>query len=105
MLDIVDGWISENTRTMQTTIIRRERERERVTQVGVMMGAGAAKTGLFWISEGGEGEGGYLSLAKTEGRNAAFLREDWVEVDERHQPLIEAVDIAHTTLLLGRFIN
>lgn len=71
-----------------------------------MMGAGAAKTGLFWISEGGEGEEEYLSLAKTEGRNAAFLREDWAgEVDERRQPLMEAVDIAHTTLLLGRFIN
>lgn len=36
-------------------------ERERATQVGVMIGAGAAKTGLFWMREGGEAA--ELSLA------------------------------------------
>lgn len=72
-----------------------QRERERRTgQVGVMIGAGAAKTGLFWMRGGGEGEE-ELSLAKTEGRSVAFLREDWAEeVDERVQLLMEAVDIA-----------
>lgn len=52
------------------------------------MGAGAAKTGLFWMREGGEGE--ELSLAKTDGRNVVFLiREDWEagEIDEMHHPL------------------
>lgn len=79
-------------------------ERERYTQVGVMMGAGAAKTGLFWMREGGDAE--ELSLANTQGRNVAFLlTENWaVEVDERHQLLMEAVDMAHNTLGLGRFI-
>jgi hypothetical protein len=82
----------------------RERERKRGTQVGVMMGAGAAKTGLFWMREGGDGE--ELSLANTQGRNVAFLTPVWApEVDERHQPLIEAVDMAHNALVLGRFIH
>ena len=82
---------------------RHNLEREICTQVGVMMGAGAAKTGLFWMREGGEGE--ELSLANMEGRNVAFLREDWAgEIDEMHHPLIEAVDIVHYTLVCVSFI-
>ena len=49
-----------------------------VTQVGLMIGVGAAKTGLFWISGGTEeeedGDGGLLSRAKTAGRNVALRR-------------------------------
>lgn len=81
------------------------RSREKCTQVGVMMGAGAAKTGLFWMREGGEGE--ELSLAKTDERNVVFLiREDWEagEMDEMHHPLIEAVDIVHYALVFVNFI-
>jgi hypothetical protein len=82
-------------------------EGERGTQEGVMMGAGAAKTGLFWMREGGGGEAAEeLTLAETEGRNVACLAEYRAAelVDERHQPLMEAVDIAHNALELGRFI-
>lgn len=54
------------------------------TQVGAMRGAGAAKTGRFWMRLGTEGEEEeeeegkeeLLSLAKTEGRNEeGLLRE------------------------------
>lgn len=82
-------------------------EGERGTQEGVMIGAGAAKTGLFWMREGGGGgEAEELTRANTEGRNVAFLAEYWAGelVDERHQPLMEAVDIAHNAFELGRFI-
>lgn len=70
-----------------------------------MMGAGAAKTGLFWMREGGEGE--ELSLAKTDGRNVVFLiRVDWEvgEIDEMHHPLTEAVDIVHYALVFVNYI-
>lgn len=38
------------------------------TQVGVIRGEGAAKTGLFWMRLGREGEGLLLSLAEMQGR-------------------------------------
>lgn len=64
------------------------------TQVGVMIGAGAAKTGLFWMSFGGEGE---LRRAEMEGRNADLVWRDWEgEGEVRHQPFIAAVDIGST---------
>lgn len=61
-------------------------------------GTGAAKTGRSWIRVGGEGE--ELRLATTEGRNVGRRRAEKEEVvveeeeEVRHQPLIEAVDIA-----------
>lgn len=66
-----------------------------------MMGEGAAKTGLSWMREGKEEEEveeeeeeGVLSVAKTEGRNVAFLREVLAgEMEERHQPFMEEVNI------------
>lgn len=52
-----------------------KRERERVTQVGLIIGAGAAKTGWFRMSLGGvdEEEEEELREAKTQGRNVGFL--------------------------------
>jgi len=39
-------------------------------------------------------EGVVVSVAKTEGRNVAFLREVLAgEIEERHQPFMEEVDI------------
>lgn len=64
-----------------------------------MMWEGAAKTGLSWMREGKEEEeegeeGVVVSVAKTEGRNVAFLREVLAgEIEERHQPFMEEVDI------------
>jgi len=41
-----------------------------------------------------EGEEGVLRVAKTEGRNVAFLREVLAgEMEERHHPFMEEVDI------------
>jgi len=41
-----------------------------------------------------EGEEGVLTVAKTEGPNVAFLREVLAgEMEERHHPLMEEVDI------------
>lgn len=41
-----------------------------------------------------EGEEGVVMVAKTEGLNVAFLREVLAgEIEERHQPLMEEVDI------------
>ena len=64
------------------------------------MGEGAAKTGLSWMRGGKEDEDddeeeeGVLRVAKTEGHNVAFLREVLAgEMEERHQPLMEEVDI------------
>lgn len=68
-----------------------------------MIGAGAAKTGLFWMRLGGEEEE-EPSLAKT--RNAGLLREeDWAgDTEERHALLIEAEDIVQAPLELVCFI-
>lgn len=81
------------------------------TQVGVMRGAGAAKTGLSWIREGiaeeeeeeeGEEGGGVASLAETEERNVGLEREDLEgEREERHQPLMEEVDIVQKMVEVG----
>lgn len=62
--------------------------------MGVMRGAGAAKTGLFWMRlGGGEAEEEEPSLAEAQGRNVALLREDWAgETELRQQLLMEAVD-------------
>lgn len=78
-----------------------------ITKVGVMIGVGAAKTGLFWMRLGGgeedeaEEEEEEPSLAKAQGRrNVALLREDWAagEAEVRQAPLIEAEDIVHAAL-------
>ena len=75
-----------------------------ITKVGVMIGVGAAKTGLFWMRLGGgeedEEEEEEPSLAKAQGRNVALLREDWAagETEVRQAPLIEAEDIVHAAL-------
>lgn len=53
--------------------------------MGVIIGAGAAKTGLFWMREEGE----EVRAAKTKGRNVGLLREVF---EERHKPLMEAID-------------
>lgn len=99
------SWYFQQKHLKKKNTYTQFRSREKCTQVGVMMGAGAAKTGLFWMREGGEGE--ELSLAKTDGRNVVFLiREDWEagEMDEMHHPLIEAVDIVHYALVFVNFI-
>ena len=71
-----------------------KRERENGTQVGVMIGAGAANTGLFWMRLGGAGEAGELRRADMEGRNVALFCGDWAwEREVRHQLFIVAVDI------------
>lgn len=82
--------------------------------MGVMIGAGAAKTGSFLMRLGIEfPEGGdeLESLAKTEGRNVTAddlfrEEEDWVagETEVRHQLLIAAVDIVHRVIYLPAFI-
>ena len=67
---------------------------ENGTQVGVMIGAGAANTGLFWMRLGGAGEAGELRRADMEGRNVALFCGDWAwEREVRHQLFIVAVDI------------
>ena len=81
-----------------------------VTQVGLMIGVGAAKTGLFWISGGTEeeedGDGGLLSRAKTAGRNVALRRKVWAgDTEEMEQPLMEVVDIVQRTLEMGGYID
>lgn len=49
-------------------------ERERDTQVGLIIGAGAAKTGWFRMSLGGEDdEDEELKEAETQGRNVGLL--------------------------------
>lgn len=75
------------------------RKKRKVMYTGVSKGIGAAKTGRSWIRVGGEGE--ELRLAMMEGRNVGRRRAEKevvvvvVEEEEvRHQPLIEAVDIA-----------
>lgn len=84
--------------------------------MGVMIGAGAAKTGSFLMRLGIEfpEEGDELeTLAKTEGRNVTAddlfreeEEEDWVagETEVRHQLLIAAVDIVHRVIYLPAFI-
>lgn len=65
---------------LHRTIIKRRIDRGEVerTQVGVMRGEGAAKTGLFWMRLGTEGEG-LLSFAETQGRT---LEEEEEEEEE-----------------------
>lgn len=85
---------------MKKTCMKRERACMFTQLEGTSKGAGAAKTGWFLMRVGGETE--ELSLAKVGGRNVSLLRADEVEV--RHQPLIEAVDIAQGIIEFTRFI-
>lgn len=60
---------------------------------GVSKGTGAAKTGCLRMRVGGEGEE-LREATMEEDRNVGRRREKEVEEEVRHQPLMEAVDIA-----------
>ena len=70
-----------------------------------MIGAGAAKTGWFRMSLGGEGEEEEgLNEATTQGRNVGLVVVGVLTEEVRQEALIEAVDIVQETLDLARFI-